>query len=64
MTLQIVKERCTACGDCEPVCPTESIAPFKGVYRIDPNTCNECDGAHDDPQCVEVCMEPDCIVPA
>lgn len=64
MALQIVRELCTACGDCEPVCPTQSISPFKGVYRIEASTCTECEGEHEDPQCLDVCMEDDCIVPA
>jgi ferredoxin len=62
MALQIIRELCTACGDCEPLCPTDSISAFKGVYKIDPNTCNECDD--DDPKCLDICMEDDCIVPA
>ncbi|ADC62801.1 4Fe-4S binding protein [Allochromatium vinosum] len=66
MALKIVKELCTACGDCEPVCPTMSISPFKGVYKIDASTCSECegDGEPGTPQCMEACMEDDCIVPA
>lgn len=64
MALQIVRELCTACGDCEPVCPTQSISPFKGVYRIEASTCTECEGDHEDPQCLDACMEDDCIVPA
>ena len=38
MALQIVRDVCTACGDCEPVCPTNSIKPFKGVYAIEAET--------------------------
>lgn len=64
MALQIVAELCTACGDCEPVCPTDSIVPHKGLYKIIADTCTECDGEHDSPQCLEVCMEDDCIIPA
>ena len=44
MAMKIVRELCTACGDCEPICPTQSITPFKGVYKIDANTCSECEG--------------------
>lgn len=61
MAYQIVKDLCTACGDCEPVCPTQSITPFKGRYRINADTCNECED-QDMPQCVSTCMEDDCII--
>jgi ferredoxin len=64
MALQIVKSVCTSCGDCEPVCPTNSISPWKGVYKIDPETCTECEGEYDMPQCVNACMEDDCIIAA
>lgn len=64
MALQIQLDLCTACGDCEPLCPTSSIAPAKGVYRIDTATCTECEGEFDLPQCVDACMQDDCIVPA
>jgi ferredoxin len=64
MAMQIVRSACTACGDCEPICPTKSIIPFKGVYKIDPNTCNECEGEFDMPQCVNACMEDNCIIAA
>jgi len=63
MALQIVRDVCTACGDCESVCPTKSIEAWKGVYRINPETCTECDGDFDVPQCLDVCMEDDCIIP-
>ncbi len=63
MALYIVKEECTACGDCEPLCPTQSIYPHKGVYAINPDTCTECEGDSDVPKCEEVCTVPDCILP-
>ncbi|MES9990889.1 MAG: 4Fe-4S binding protein [Candidatus Thiodiazotropha sp.] len=63
MAFQIVRDVCTACSDCEPVCPTQSIVPFKGVFKIEAETCTECEGDHDVPQCLDVCMEDDCIIP-
>lgn len=62
MALKINRDICTSCGDCEPVCPTQSIKPFKGVYKIEESTCTECEGEFDAPQCLDVCMEDDCIV--
>ena len=64
MTMKIVSEICTACGDCEPECPTSAIAPKKGVYAINPDVCTECDGESDTPKCLEVCMEDGCIIAA
>lgn len=63
MTLQIKAELCTACGDCEPVCPSESITPHKGLYKIIADTCTECEGEFDDPQCLDTCLEDGCIIP-
>jgi ferredoxin len=63
MAMQIVKTACTACGDCAPVCPTHSITPAKGIYKINADTCTECDGEFDMPQCVNACMQDDCIIP-
>lgn len=64
MAMQIVRTACTACGDCAPICPTKSITPFKGVYKIAADTCTECEGDFDMPQCVSACMEDGCIIPA
>ncbi|VAW75500.1 4Fe-4S ferredoxin, nitrogenase-associated [hydrothermal vent metagenome] len=64
MALTIVAELCTACGDCGPVCKTESIKPHKGVFAINTDTCTECEDDFDSPQCLDICMEDDCIVPA
>lgn len=64
MALSIERSVCTACGDCEPLCPTKSIVPFKGLYKINAETCTECEDESDMPKCLDVCMEDDCIVPA
>lgn len=64
MAMQIVASVCTACGDCEPVCPTHAIIPKKGVFFIQPDICTECEDDFDMPQCLKVCMEDECIIPA
>ena len=64
MAMQIIADLCTACGDCEPVCPTAAIIPSKGVYAIKADICTECEPDHDLPQCLNVCMEDGCVVPA
>ncbi|SOC07852.1 4Fe-4S binding protein [Rhodobacter maris] len=63
MAMKIDPTLCTSCGDCEPQCPTEAISPKKGVYAINPDLCNECEGEHDLPQCIATCMEDGCITP-
>jgi ferredoxin len=42
--MKIDKDCCTACGECASVCPTGAISPAKGVYKIDPDGCTECEG--------------------
>jgi ferredoxin len=64
MAFQIVRDLCTACGNCEPACPTNSISPWKGIYKINAETCTECEGDYDMPQCVNTCMEEGCIIAA
>ncbi len=64
MAMQIIRDLCTACGDCEPVCPTHAIYPAKGVFVIKADVCTECEPDHDLQQCVSVCLEDGCIVPA
>jgi ferredoxin len=63
MALYIVEAECISCGDCEPICPTESIKSGKIVFEIDARTCTECEGDHDEPQCVSVCPVDNCILP-
>ena len=64
MALQIIQDECTACGDCMPVCPMGAVLKKKGTYVIDPDTCTECEGEFDFPQCEEVCEVDGCIVSA
>jgi ferredoxin len=63
MALYIVADECISCGDCEPVCPTNSISEGAIVYEIDKDTCTECVGDFDKPQCVKVCPIDNCILP-
>ena len=57
----IFNEDCTACDACKPVCPNEAIRADNPIYVIDPERCTECVGAHDEPQCIDVCPA-DCII--
>ena len=63
MALYIVSEECTSCGDCESVCPTSSIFEGKVAYQITKETCTECEGDFDKPQCVKACPIDGCILP-
>lgn len=50
-----ITEDCIACGACLPVCPTESISEGETIYVINAETCVECVGHYDEPQCASVC---------
>jgi len=60
-----INEECINCGACEPECPNSAIseagADVQGdfvsadTFFINPNVCTECQGQHDEPQCVSVC---------
>jgi len=63
MAMTIDLDQCTSCGDCEPVCPTQSIKVIKGSYRIVAETCTECEGEYEDPQCFAVCPMEGSILP-
>jgi ferredoxin len=46
-----------------PVCPTQSITDKGGIYKINVDTCTECEGEHDSPACLDACPAGDaCIV--
>jgi ferredoxin len=61
MALKITDE-CINCAACEPDCPNEAITEGDDIYVIDAAKCTECVGAHDEPQCIEVCPIDDCCV--
>ena len=63
MAMTIDQSVCSACGECEPLCPTGAILPNKGTFAIKASLCNECED-YDFPQCADVCEEEDCILPA
>ncbi|MEI6415763.1 MAG: 4Fe-4S binding protein [Pseudomonadota bacterium] len=63
MAMKIIQAECTSCGDCKPVCPTDSIISKGGLYKIKADTCTECDGHADAPQCLSACPAGEaCIV--
>jgi len=57
----IINDDCTGCDACKPVCPNQAISEGSPIYVIDPAKCTECVGAHDEPQCIDVCPA-DCIL--
>ena len=63
MSLSII-ESCVNCWACEPLCPSKAIYEAKPHFMIDPKKCTECEGDFDVPQCLDVCMEDDCIIAA
>jgi len=50
-----ITEECISCGACVPECPTESISEAEPIYVINADTCVECEGHFDEPQCLSVC---------
>jgi ferredoxin len=62
MPYKIIADECTNCAACESECPNDAISEKKSQFTINAGLCTECIGFYDDPQCVEVCPIPDCIV--
>ncbi len=60
MSLMITDE-CINCDVCEPECPNEAISQGDEIYVINANSCTECVGHYDTPQCIDVCPV-DCIL--
>lgn len=46
---------CTGCDTCRPQCPTGAIEVDNGQWWINSSLCNECEGYHEKPICVESC---------
>ncbi len=57
----MINDECISCGSCEPMCPNEAISEGEERFIIDPDLCTECIGAHDEPQCTEICPVEACI---
>ena len=38
----VISDKCTKCGTCEPVCPSEAIAEGDELYVIDAEKCVDC----------------------
>lgn len=55
-----ILEDCINCAACEPVCPNKAISEGDPIYAIDPELCTECEGFHEEKQCISVCPV-DCI---
>ncbi len=63
MAMKINADECTACGDCAAECPTSAIANKGAYFKINGDTCTECEGVSDFPKCADICTAG-CIVPA
>ena len=62
MAMKITQAECTSCGDCVPVCSTKSIVEKGGIFKINKDTCTECE-EFDSPKCVDTCPGGEtCIV--
>jgi len=58
-----ITDECISCGACEAECQNEAISEGETIYIIDPDKCSECVGAHESPQCVEICPIDNCCIP-
>ena len=59
----IITEECINCGACEPECPTNAITEGPEIFLINQETCVECIGHFDEPQCATVCPVDCCVKP-
>lgn len=55
-----ITDECISCGACEAECPNQAISEVAPIYKIDPDKCTECVGAHDSSKCAEVCPVDSC----
>lgn len=54
MALTITSD-CINCDICVAECPNDAITMGTVIYQINPETCTECEGYYDQPQCIPVC---------
>lgn len=45
----VIRDGCTSCGICLPVCPTKSITAGAKRFVIDSDTCTDCR------HCIPIC---------
>ena len=57
----MITDECIACDACLPECPNDAISEGDPIYVINPDLCTECEGFHDEPQCVAVCPVDCCV---
>lgn len=51
-----IQDNCTACGDCQPHCPSGAIKTEDGNYWVDPTICLSCEETTPaSPPCATVC---------
>lgn len=50
-----ITSECITCSRCLPSCPTHAIEQRNGVFYINPNLCNDCQGYYRVAQCAAVC---------
>lgn len=50
-----INDLCVNCYACASVCPTDSIVKAHKHFVINPKTCTQCAGSHEDPQCASIC---------
>ena len=55
MAYEIVRNLCTGCGNCPPVCPVGAISEGPYYFEIDPNICCDCVGHYRSPICITNC---------
>ena len=44
----VISDKCTSCGSCVEVCPSEAISKGEDKYVIDPNECVDCGACEDE----------------